>query len=58
MFQKKVGGVGHSPSRAPRPAARIEIEERLRVRAKKLLDAMLAMSGGTMGQGDIGGVKV
>lgn len=33
---------------------RIEIEEGLRLRAKKSLDAMLAMAGGTVGQGDLG----
>jgi quinolinate synthase len=34
---------------------RIEIEEGLRLRAKKSLDAMLAMAGGTVGKGDLGG---
>ncbi|MBY0304652.1 MAG: quinolinate synthase NadA [Sphingomonas sp.] len=33
---------------------RIEIEEGLRLRAKISLDAMLAMAGGTVGQGDLG----
>ena len=33
---------------------RIEIEEGLRLRAKKSLDAMLAMAGATVGQGDLG----
>ena len=33
---------------------RIEIEEGLRVRAKKSLDAMLAMASATVGQGDLG----
>ncbi|MBJ6122229.1 quinolinate synthase NadA [Sphingomonas mollis] len=33
---------------------RIEMEEGLRLRAKKSLDAMLAMAGGTVGQGDLG----
>jgi len=33
---------------------RIEIEEGLRLAAKKSLDAMLAMAGGTVGQGDLG----
>ena len=37
---------------------RIEIEEGLRVRAKKSLDAMLAMASGTVGMGDLGPVKV
>ena len=37
---------------------RIEIEEGLRLRAKKSLDAMLAMAVGTVGQGDLGAVKV
>lgn len=37
---------------------RIEIEEDLRLRAKKSLDAMLAMAGATVGQGDLGPVKV
>ncbi|OYY72671.1 quinolinate synthase [Sphingomonas sp. 28-63-12] len=35
---------------------RIEIEEGLRLRAKKSLDAMLAMAGATVGQGDLGPV--
>lgn len=34
---------------------RIEIEESLRLAAKKSLDAMLAMASGTVGQGDLGG---
>lgn len=33
---------------------RVEIEEGLRVRAKKSLDAMMAMAAGTVGQGDLG----
>ena len=33
---------------------RIEIEETLRLAAKKSLDAMLAMASGTVGQGDLG----
>jgi quinolinate synthase len=33
---------------------RIEIEEGLRLRAKKSLDAMLAMAAGTVGKGDLG----
>jgi quinolinate synthase len=33
---------------------RIEIEEGLRLRAKKSLDAMLEMAGATVGQGDLG----
>jgi quinolinate synthase len=33
---------------------RIEIEEGLRLRAKKSLDAMLAMASGTVGMGDLG----
>ena len=37
---------------------RVEIEEGLRVRAKKSLDAMLAMASGTVGMGDLGPVKV
>ncbi|WP_277979717.1 quinolinate synthase NadA [Sphingomonas phyllosphaerae] len=37
---------------------RIEIEEGLRLRAKKSLDAMMSMAGATMGQGDLGKVKV
>ena len=37
---------------------RIEIEEGLRLRAKKSLDAMLAMAGATVGQGDLGAVRV
>ncbi|WP_375396835.1 quinolinate synthase NadA [uncultured Sphingomonas sp.] len=37
---------------------RIEIEEGLRLRAKKSLDAMLAMASGTVGLGDLGPVKV
>ena len=37
---------------------RIEIEESLRLKAKKSLDAMLAMAGATVGQGDLGPVKV
>jgi quinolinate synthase len=37
---------------------RIEIEEGLRLRAKKSLDAMLAMASGTVGQGDLGPVRV
>ncbi len=37
---------------------RIEIEESLRLRAKKSLDAMLAMASGTVGMGDLGPVKV
>jgi quinolinate synthase len=34
---------------------RIEIEEGLRLRAKKSLDRMLEMAGGTVGKGDLGG---
>ncbi len=37
---------------------RIEIEEGLRLRAKKSLDAMLAMAGATVGQGDLGPVRI
>ena len=37
---------------------RIEIEEGLRVRAKKSLDRMLDMASGTVGQGDVGPVRV
>ena len=37
---------------------RIEIEEGLRLKAKKSLDAMLAMASGTVGMGDLGPVKV
>ena len=37
---------------------RIEIEEGLRLKAKKSLDAMLAMASGTVGQGDLGPVRV
>lgn len=37
---------------------RVEIEEGLRLQAKKSLDAMLAMAGATVGQGDLGPVKV
>ncbi|OYX40232.1 MULTISPECIES: quinolinate synthase [unclassified Sphingomonas] len=37
---------------------RIEIEEDLRLRAKKSLDAMLAMASATVGQGDLGPVKI
>ncbi len=37
---------------------RIEIEEGLRLRAKKSLDAMLSMASGTVGQGDLGPVSV
>ena len=33
---------------------RIEIEEGLRLQAKKSLDAMLAMASGTVGKGDLG----
>ena len=33
---------------------RIEIEEGLRLRAKKSLDRMLEMAGGTVGMGDLG----
>ncbi|WP_324261454.1 quinolinate synthase NadA [Altererythrobacter sp. H2] len=35
---------------------RIEIEEGLRIQAKKSLDAMLTMASGTVGQGDLGKV--
>jgi quinolinate synthase len=37
---------------------RVEIEEGLRLQAKKSLDAMLAMASGTVGLGDLGPVKV
>ena len=37
---------------------RIEIEEGLRLRAKKSLDAMLAMASATVGQGDLGPVPL
>ena len=37
---------------------RIEIEEGLRLRAKKSLDAMLSMASATVGQGDLGPAKV
>jgi quinolinate synthase len=33
---------------------RIEIEESLRIAAKKPLDRMLEMAGGTVGKGDVG----
>jgi len=33
---------------------RIEIEENLRIAAKKPLDRMLEMAGGTVGKGDVG----
>ena len=33
---------------------RIEIEEGLRLRAKRSLDRMLEMAGSTVGQGDLG----
>ena len=35
---------------------RIEIEEDLRVKAKRSLDAMLEMAKGSVGQGDLGRV--
>lgn len=38
-------------------APRIEIDETLRLGAKKSLDAMLAMASGTIGQGDLGARK-
>jgi quinolinate synthase len=37
---------------------RIEIDEDLRLRAKKSLDAMLAMASGTVGMGDLGPARV
>ncbi|MEM6266404.1 MAG: quinolinate synthase NadA, partial [Pseudomonadota bacterium] len=37
---------------------RIEIEEELRVKAKKSLDAMLELAKGTVGQGDLSAVEV
>ena len=37
---------------------RIEMEEGLRLRAKKSLDAMLAMASATVGQGDLGPARV
>jgi quinolinate synthase len=37
---------------------RIEIEEGLRLQAKKSLDAMLAMASGSVGMGDLGPVRV
>jgi quinolinate synthase len=37
---------------------RVEIEEGLRLQAKKSLDAMLAMASGTVGLGDLGPVRV
>ena len=37
---------------------RVEIEEGLRLRAKKSLDAMLAMASATVGQGDLGPARV
>ncbi|MFM9976986.1 MAG: quinolinate synthase NadA, partial [Sphingomonadaceae bacterium] len=37
---------------------RIELEEGLRLRAKKSLDRMLELAGNTVGQGDVGKVKV
>ncbi|WP_375381435.1 quinolinate synthase NadA [uncultured Sphingomonas sp.] len=37
---------------------RIEMEEGLRLRAKKSLDAMLSMAGGTVGRGDLGPARV
>ncbi|MFC3582161.1 quinolinate synthase NadA [Sphingomonas hylomeconis] len=37
---------------------RIEIEEGLRLQAKKSLDAMLAMASGTVGMGDLGPLRV
>jgi quinolinate synthase len=37
---------------------RIELDEELRLKAKKSLDAMLAMASGTVGQGDLGPAKV
>jgi quinolinate synthase len=37
---------------------RIEIEEGLRLKAKKSLDRMLAMASGTVGLGDLGPLRV
>jgi quinolinate synthase len=37
---------------------RIEIEENLRLKAKKSLDSMLAMASATVGMGDLGPVRV
>jgi quinolinate synthase len=37
---------------------RIEMEEELRLKAKKSLDAMLSMASATVGMGDVGPVKV
>jgi quinolinate synthase len=37
---------------------RIEMDEDLRVKAKRSLDRMLEMAGGTVGKGDLGSVKV
>ena len=37
---------------------RIEIEEGLRLKAKRSLDAMLSMASGTVGQGDLGPARV
>ena len=34
---------------------RVEIEEGLRLQAKKSLDRMMEMAGGTVGKGDLGG---
>ena len=34
---------------------RVEIEEGLRVQAKKSLDRMMEMAGGSVGKGDLGG---
>ena len=36
---------------------RIEIEEELRLKAKKSLDAMLTMASASVGQGDLGPVR-
>jgi quinolinate synthase len=45
---------GKALPRAARPQPRIEIEEGLRLKAKKSLDRMLEMASGTVGKGDLG----
>ena len=49
--------------RAPSPALRdlsprIELDEATRLAAKRPLDRMLAMAGGSVGRGDVGRVPV
>ena len=56
QFKERYDGYCEAIHAAGLTPALIEIEEGLRLRAKKSLDAMLIMASGTVGKGDLGKV--